>query len=551
MTYNISMKRGFRGFVAFFLTSALILYACGEGVSGKGPERPTSTETPAAELIPTIALTVIEEMAEGEAGVDFPVEPEKISNDAELVPIEGEEFQNLRLAFEKDSVTLYGDPFGQLYKYEQGADTRFAVLAAMRVKISEQDTGEKILFGEYPGGRPGYFVQGADGAIVGTQAYRFTGIDGVEEQVWFVDENEGIVSLEPNANVKPKFGYGYDPENGEVNTFYVFDQDGVAHGVAGFARVGKVAVTPEMEKWYRAAQALREESGAPDNWRWEYTEEGELTLVGWVGEVVEGDDTEPNVKLREVRYFWNEEAGVWEERKGKDYDYAIIEGSETRVDLDGYPVSIALGQSVKRKYSDLEFNDPTVFANLMWEVEYQAWLGHKPEAEGKTLAEFKQLVKQAKAGDPAALEAITYQTWLNDMDDQAGYKPLPVTIRPLLGGGWTAEGVLQPDEIQVVVVDTEKMQNISPQATLGAGYGFSYMVDESGRIVAVYYVGGVSDYLADRPNVDEGYLANCLTQFPEIARDNKGKLKLPVGNRMTSHQKRWESILIEAMELKR
>lgn len=298
-----------------------------------------------------------------------------------------------------------------------------------------------------------------------------------------------------------------------------------------------LAGLPQTEVGYPEAQKMIQEAGNPEEWSWKYSEDGTLQLV-------RNSD-------RQYVYGWNKETDSWEQVIGKDYDYAIIEGSETRVELSGNPVSIALGKSVSSKMGDLEFNDPTVFANLMWEVEYQDWLGHKPEAEGKTLAEFKQLVKQARAGDQAALEALTYQTWLNDMDDQAGYKPLPVTVRPLVGGGWTEGGVLQPDEIQVVVVDTSKMQNISPQDTLGGGYGFSYMVDASGRIIEVIYVGGVSDFLADRPNVEEGYLANRLTVLPEKARDNKGQKKIPVGNRLTSAQENWERVLMGAMELKK
>lgn len=298
-----------------------------------------------------------------------------------------------------------------------------------------------------------------------------------------------------------------------------------------------LAGLPETEVGYLDAQKMIQEGGKPEEWSWRYAEDGTLQLVR---------DSD-----RQYVYVWDEESGSWQQVKGKDYDYAIIEGSETRVELDGYPVSIVLGKSVSRYMGDLEFGDPTVFANLMWEVEYQAWLGHKPGAEGKTLAEFKQLVRQAKAGDQAALEAITYQTWLNDMDDQAGYKPLPVTVRPLLGGGWTTDGVLQPDEIQVVIVDTERMQNISPQDTLGGGYGFSYMLDPSGRVMVVYYVGGVSDYLGNRPNAEEGYLANRLTVLPEKAGNNKGQKKIPVGNRLTSIQEDWERVLMGAMELKK
>lgn len=300
-----------------------------------------------------------------------------------------------------------------------------------------------------------------------------------------------------------------------------------------------LAGLPETEAGYLEAQKMIQEGGNPNEWSWRYAEDGTLQLVR-------------TANGKEDVYGWNEESGLWEQVRGKDYDYAVIENSETRVELNGYPVSIVLGKSVKSKMGDLEFNDPTVFANLMWEVEYQAWLGHKPEAEGKTLAEFKQLVEQAKAGDPAALEAITYQTWLNDMDDQAGYKPLPVTVRPLIGGGWTADGVLQPDEIQVVVVDTEKMQNISLLDTLGGGFGFSYMVDASGRIVEVIYVSasGINSYNLSNT---EKYLATRLALLAEIARDNRGRLKLPTSNsnRLTSQQKLWMSNLINTMEPKK
>ena len=147
-----------------------------------------------------------------------------------------------------------------------------------------------------------------------------------------------------------------------------------------------------------------------------------------------------------------------------DFDYAIIPGSETVTDIDGYPVSIAVHPSMSSKFRDIEFSDMKPILDVILDKYYREWLGHKLEARGKTFAEFMDLRARAMGGDQEALEAITYETWLNDFDDDKGYKPLLVKVRPLIGGGWTADGVLQPDETRLVVVDTRKVNNISPQS---------------------------------------------------------------------------------------
>ena len=231
-----------------------------------------------------------------------------------------------------------------------------------------------------------------------------------------------------------------------------------------------------------------------------------------------------------------------------DFDYAIIPGSETTADLDGYPVSIAVHTSMSSKFRDIEFSDPKVFADLMWEVEYQAWLGHKPEAEGKSLAEFKDLVAKAKAGDQQARKDLTYVFPLNNMDDGDGYKYQNVTILPLIGGGWTPDGVLQPDETRVVVVDTRKVENISPKGQMGDGYGFSYMV-EDGKVIEIIYVAGARDGLVFEDL--EWNIGRNLALLIEYTGKNQGALKYPAGNPLADEQKSWESKLMGAMELKK